>query len=357
MIHACLPHTEGAAPRPLPFYLAMEEFLARYFTGEYFFMWQVRPTVICGRNQILEAEVNLPFCHEKGIEVYRRKSGGGCVYADMNNVMFSHITSCRSVASTFAEYTGRVAAMLRDLGIPDAHTTGRNDILIGERKVSGYAFYHIGVTDRLTHTAESRAIVHGTMLLDADLQAMEGALTPSEVKLEAKGVSSVRARVTTVREHLPITLEEFKAEAASRICSSSMMLTRADIAEIERMALPYYAPQWLEGVSTSARRQRPEGPRRLEGVGEILVDLTVGHLPGPVVERLNLAGDFFLLADMDRRLLDPLRGCALNRPALLRRLERLRLHEVIPNLAPHQLADLILDAAQSAAPSPADLSI
>lgn len=348
MIHACLPPAEGAAPRPLPFYLAMEEFLARHFTGEYFFMWQVRPTVICGRNQILEAEVNLPYCAEHGIEVYRRKSGGGCVYADMNNVMFSHITSCRSVATTFADFTGRVAAMLRSLGIAEAHTTGRNDILIADRKVSGYAFYHIGVTDRLTHTAESRAIVHGTMLLDADLPAMTAALTPSAAKLEAKGVASVRSRVTTVREHLPITLEEFKAAAVGTLCSSQMTLTRADIAEIERMALAYYAPQWLEGVSTTRRRLRPATPHRIEGVGELIVELTVGHTHQPVIERLDLAGDFFLLADMDRRLLAPLRGCPLHRPTLVGLLERIRLHEIIPNLAPHQLADLILNAAPTA---------
>ena len=66
------------------FYLAIEEYLAKTVvcTGredELFFMWQVDSSVICGRNRILENEVNLDYCREHGIEVCRRKSGGGCV--------------------------------------------------------------------------------------------------------------------------------------------------------------------------------------------------------------------------------------------------------------------------------------
>ena len=79
--------------RRLSFYLAMEEYVARRIDEQdLFFMWQVEPSVIFGRNQLIENEVNLKFCRERGIKTYRRKSGGGCVYADMNNVMFSYIT-------------------------------------------------------------------------------------------------------------------------------------------------------------------------------------------------------------------------------------------------------------------------
>ena len=160
MIYALLPDTPDGEPRKLPFYLAMEEYLARYFEGEYFFMWQVNPTVIFGRNQQMEAEVNVEFCRRNGIEIYRRKSGGGCVYADRNNIMFSHVTTCSSVASTFTDFTATVADMLRRLGIEQAHTTGRNDIMIGDRKVSGYAFYqHAGAPDREScHRARHHAL-------------------------------------------------------------------------------------------------------------------------------------------------------------------------------------------------------
>ena len=79
-------------------------------------MWQVDPTVIFGRNQLIEREVNIDYCRNNGIAVYRRKSGGGCVFADMSNIMFSYIVSSDDVVTTFSSYPERVAAMLRSLG-------------------------------------------------------------------------------------------------------------------------------------------------------------------------------------------------------------------------------------------------
>ena len=73
--------------RSLVFYLAMEEFVAGEIDSDALFVWRVNPTVIIGRNQDLEAEVNMEFCRRNGIEVVRRKSGGGCVYADKGNIM------------------------------------------------------------------------------------------------------------------------------------------------------------------------------------------------------------------------------------------------------------------------------
>ena len=62
--------------RSLAFYLATEEFVARSFEGEALFVWQSEPTVIYGRNQVLENEVNLAYCREHGVQVVQRRSGG-----------------------------------------------------------------------------------------------------------------------------------------------------------------------------------------------------------------------------------------------------------------------------------------
>ena len=153
--------------RILPFYLAMEEYAARVIGEEsLLFMWQVAPTVIFGRNQLIENEVNLPYCREHSIATYRRKSGGGCVYADMSNIMFSYITRSDNVQTTFNDYTQAIAEMLRSLGL-NASSGGRNDVLIDGMKVSGNAFYHL----------PGRSIVHGTMLYDTDMDHMTQAIT------------------------------------------------------------------------------------------------------------------------------------------------------------------------------------
>jgi hypothetical protein len=70
---------------------------------EAFFVWRVAPTVIIGRNQVLEAEVNLDYCHRNGVKIVRRKSGGGCVYADRDNIMISYVSRRGDVAEIFCD--------------------------------------------------------------------------------------------------------------------------------------------------------------------------------------------------------------------------------------------------------------
>jgi lipoic acid synthetase/lipoate-protein ligase A len=184
----------------LTFYLAMEEYIAREFPAqEYFFIWQVDPTVIFGRNQLVDSEVDVNYCRANNIQFYRRKSGGGCVFADRSNLMLSYITPDTNVNFTFNRYMLMVEEALQRLGV-DARTTGRNDILVDGKKVSGNAFYKL----------PGRSIVHGTMLYDTNLEFMVNATTPSDSKLRSKGVESVRQHVTTLNKYISISLDEFK---------------------------------------------------------------------------------------------------------------------------------------------------
>ena len=107
MKNIVLPDTEE---RSLAFYLAMEEYVANVVEDEAFFIWRVAPTVIIGRNQDLEAEVNMDYCRRNGVRVFRRKSGGGCVYSDMGNIMISYISRRGDVAEIFDGYLSSVTA-------------------------------------------------------------------------------------------------------------------------------------------------------------------------------------------------------------------------------------------------------
>jgi lipoic acid synthetase/lipoate-protein ligase A len=202
-----------------------------------FFLWQVEPTVIIGRHQVIENEVNLDYCREHGIEFYRRKSGGGCVYADKSNVMMSYITRSDQVQSTFKEYMQMVCGMLKELGL-DATSTENNDVLIGGRKVSGNAFYHL----------PGWSIVHGTMLFDTDMQHMLQAITPPKQKLNKHGVESVRQRITLLGEHTSLSIGEFKRFAVERLCSDTLQLTEEDVRNIERIEQETYLnPEFIYG--------------------------------------------------------------------------------------------------------------
>ncbi len=222
----------------LSFYLAMEEFLARHKneSDDLFFMWQVEPTVIFGRHQDIDNEVNVNYCHQHNIQFYRRKSGGGCVYADRSNLMMSYITRSDEVMTTFSSYMKMVTQMLTDLGL-QATSTQNNDILIGDRKVSGNAFYHI----------PGHSIVHGTMLFDTDMQHMLNAITPPRAKLDFHGVKSVRQRITLLKEHTDLTIEAFKAFAIQHLCDSTLRLTDDDVEAIETIEKDYLNPLFIYG--------------------------------------------------------------------------------------------------------------
>lgn len=232
-------------PRRLSFYLAMEEWAARRLQADedVFFLWQVAPTVIFGRNQVIENEVNLDYCRQHGIQFYRRKSGGGCVYADWSNVMMSYITRSDEVTTTFSRYMQMVVAMLTELGLP-ATSTQNNDVLIGDRKVSGNAFYHI----------PGYSIVHGTMLFDTDMQHMLHAITPPQAKLSKHGVESVRQRITLLREHTDLTIDAFKRFAVSHLCDKELRLTDEDIHAIEALEQEYLDPAFIYGQRNESEK-------------------------------------------------------------------------------------------------------
>ena len=177
--------------RSLAFYLAMEEYVAKISEGESFFVWRVSPTVIIGRNQDLEAEVNLEYCRNHDVKVVRRKSGGGCVYSDMGNIMISYVSERGEVSEVFERYLSALTTCLRSLGL-DAEKSGRNDVLVQGRKVSGNAF----------HQLPDRSIVHGTLLYDTDFDALETAIRPPVEKLVRHGVASVRQRVENLKTYI-----------------------------------------------------------------------------------------------------------------------------------------------------------
>ena len=213
----------------LSFYLAMEEWVARRLDEpECFFMWQVAPTVIFGRNQVMENEVNVGYCHEKGIQMFRRKSGGGCVYADKGNVMLSYVCDGDNVGFTFNKFINMLLLVLRRMGV-EATSTSHNDVMIGERKVSGTAFYHL----------PGRNIVHSTFLYDTDMENMLHAITPSREKLQRKGVESVRQRITLLKDYTDMSLEEVKSLIRTTLCVGERVLTLSEVDEIERLEEKY----------------------------------------------------------------------------------------------------------------------
>ena len=217
--------------------------MARKFEGEAFFVWRVEPTVIFGRNQVLENEVNLEYCRANGVNIVQRKSGGGCVYSDKGNIMISYVSERGVVSEVFEKYLTELTECLRGLGLK-AEKSGRNDILVDGRKVSGNAF----------HQHPDRSIVHGTLLYDTDMDALEIAIRPPVEKLERHGVASVRQRVVNIAEiaaqlaydaqnveiHPALkSVEALEKYIVEYFTEGEIHLSVEDVEHIEKMAQPY----------------------------------------------------------------------------------------------------------------------
>lgn len=188
-------------------YLAMEAEMVKTVSEPTLFTWIVPPTVIYGRHQNREQEVNEAYCREHGIAVVQRQSGGGCVYADRGNLMVSFVSPSTHSQEVFEKFLDILSGALRRLGY-DAVTTAHNDVLVSDRKVAGTACY----------TTPTGTVVHASMLYDINLEDLEKAITPSAAKLAKHAVSSVRQRVVNLRQIKDLgDIESFRSALEQQI--------------------------------------------------------------------------------------------------------------------------------------------
>ena len=151
------------------------------------FLWRNSETVVIGRSQNPWVECKTDKMAEDDVFLARRQSGGGAVFHDLGNTNFTFL-SPKADYDQDANFTIIINA-LRKLGV-DATLSGRNDMQVGDKKISGSAFKHS--VDRSFH--------HGTLLVNADMQKLGDYLNPHPLKLQAKGIKSVRSRVANLVE-------------------------------------------------------------------------------------------------------------------------------------------------------------
>jgi lipoate-protein ligase A len=261
--------------------LALEEYLflrAMEDGTQFFMLWQNEPSIIVGRFQNTLEEINTSFVEEQGIHVVRRNSGGGAVYHDLGNINYSFVMP-NSGDFDFTFFTGPIIRALAALGAR-AELSGRNDLAIEGKKVSGGAQYR------------RRGIMlhHGTLLYDADLEVLSLALRPSEDKFQSKAVKSIRSRVGNIKEYLqtPLSVAEFQERLQHGIQGlTPLALDDDSLAEVEKLRAEKYSTwEWNYGSSprfTERKKMRfPWG-----GVEAFLV------VDAGTVSECSFRGDYF----------------------------------------------------------------
>ena len=310
----------------LPFYFAVEEYVARHYTDDDYFMgWRVNPTVMLGRNQLIDNEVNTDYCKEHKIDIFRRKSGGGCIYADKGCIQFSYISRAVNANKAFAAYMQRMADLLKGLKI-DAQLSGRNDILINGTKVSGCAFYQLS----------NRSVLHNSLLFDTQLDHLSNALTPAKEKLQSKGVASVRQRVTNVATYTQLDILAFMDYVRQEMCGTEVLeLTEEDMKEVAEIEKELASDDFVYGKNPKYSLVRKH---RFEGVGTLEAHI---ELKNNIIGSINMVGDYFLLGDIDHDFLSLLKGCEFTREAVEEILQSIDLSTIIRGLKLRQFLRLL----------------
>lgn len=255
------------------FNMSFDEYcLERYPSDDgFFYLWRNRPSVIIGLNQNAYSEVNLGYLDAHGILLARRVTGGGAVYHDLQNLNYTFIG--RDVTP------GPMVEALRSLGV-DAQLTGRNDIFVDGRKVSGYA-------RRVWH---DRQIVHGTLMYDVDLETLARVLDVPGSKLSSKGIASVKSRVANLKDYLPQfpSLDALQSALQERLAAGEAELPFGPerLAEVQRLSNGKFSTwEWIYGQSKAADLVRTARLRC--GSVEARIGLDRG-----VLTSLEFGGDF-----------------------------------------------------------------
>ena len=264
------------------FNLAAEEYLLDNCPGEIFSLWRNDRSVIIGRSQNAYAELDLGFVTERRIPVVRRLTGGGAVFHDLGNVNYTFITD-EARPLDFAHFSRPIVDALAGLGVR-AVLSGRNDLTADGMKISGAA----------QCVRRGRILHHGTLLFDADLSELAGALRPDPAKLSSKGIASVRSRVTNIRRLLgedcamdAVGFYGYLMSYAVGNWGGKTAYGEAEKAAIRRLAETKYRTwAWNFGESRAYDRER----RQRFPFGSVEVGLTVER--GRIAS-VRIRGDFF----------------------------------------------------------------
>ena len=220
------------------FNVALEEYLLKSKTDDFFRLWRNDNTIVVGKNQNAMGEINVDYVNQNNINVVRRYSGGGTVYHDLGNLNYTFIANVPAGESKidFHKYGQPIIDMLAGYDIT-AHFDARHSIRIGDLKISGNA----------EAVYRNRVLHHGCILFDSTLDVLNKSILVDESKFQSRATKSARATVTNIKSHTDkfTNTDDFRNGVMSYIkqqnpTACDYTLTDTDIAETKQLAHDKY---------------------------------------------------------------------------------------------------------------------
>lgn len=183
-----------------PFFnAAAEEYFLKNSQKDILMLYRNKPSVIIGKYQDVQSEVNIEFVERQNIKVVRRYSGGGAVFHDLGNLNLSFIESSNSL--NFDRFTDTMIDMLSGFGI-NIKSNDRKALTIDGYKISGSA----------QAIYKNRIIYHATLLFSSDLASLATSLEGNDfsylgIKPNRLSVRSVKSPVTNIADHLKFHMD------------------------------------------------------------------------------------------------------------------------------------------------------
>jgi lipoate-protein ligase A len=312
-----------------PYYnLAVEEYLLKNSDDDVIMLWQNEPTVVIGKNQNAFAELNLAYVKEKGIKIARRITGGGAVYHDLGNVNFSFIAvNSPENEIDFKRYTAPIIEALSEMGVKAA-LSGRNDILVGEKKISGNAQYNHG----------GRVLHHGTLLFSADFSVLSEALKVDEEKILSKSIKSYRSRVANIKEFTKenYTLEEFILILKEFFIKeySPEIIEAPENNEIRQLEARNSSEAWIFPERSFVSDYTVVKSKRFP-FGTVKIEL---FMKNEIIENASISGDFFENSDSSS-ILEFMKGKRI--PEILESTQEFNVGNYIYGMTDKDFSDLL----------------
>ncbi len=265
------------------FYLALEKHLLNspeWRNEDLFFIWDIYPAMVCGKHQLIEAEVNMEYVEKIGVPIYRRHSGGGTIFADEGCFMFTFIKREGKRDDVFRNCLSAVVKAFAEIDL-ETELSGRNDLIFKGKKFSGNAYYR----------NDNGSILHGTLLYKTDIEQLVRTITPDNEKLISKGIESVRQRVINVGDYMTLGREELMRHLENSIANERVAFNEEEWKSVKEIEPEYLSDEWMWGNNppyTFKNRQRFDW-----GVIEIRVDVKNGK-----IKQIDFNGDFFTHQDL-----------------------------------------------------------